>query len=57
MTIDEAIKILNEMIEYGWVISDMDKCVAIDALEMAIKALEFMHEDWEEYEEYCKKRK
>ena len=39
MTNEEAIKILNEMIDYGWLISDIDKCVAIDALEMAIKAL------------------
>ena len=40
MTIDEAIKILKEIIEEGWLISDLDKCTAIDACEMAIKALE-----------------
>ena len=40
MTNEEATKILNEMIEYGWLISDWDKCVAIEALDIAIKALE-----------------
>ena len=39
MTNEEAIKILNEMIEYGWLISDWDKCVAIEALDMAIQSL------------------
>lgn len=39
MTREEAIKILNEIIDEGWLISDFDKCIAIDACEMAIKAL------------------
>lgn len=37
---EEAIKILSEIIDEGWLISDFDKCKAIDACEMAIKALE-----------------
>lgn len=40
MTREEAIKNLQEIIEEGWLISDFDKCTAIDACEMAIKALE-----------------
>ena len=37
MTIDEkAIKTLNEIIDEGWLISDMEKCTAIDACEFAI---------------------
>ena len=40
MTRKEAIKNLQEIIEEGWLISDFDKCTAIDACEMAIKALE-----------------
>ena len=40
MTREEAIKNLQEIIEDGWLISDFDKCKAIDACEMAIKALE-----------------
>jgi hypothetical protein len=40
MTREEAIKILKEIIEEGWLISDFEKCTAIDACEMAIKALE-----------------
>ena len=28
----------------------------IEAYDMAIMALEYMHEDWEEYEEYCKRK-
>lgn len=39
MTEEEAIKILEEIIDEGWLISDFDKCTAIDACEMAIKAL------------------
>ena len=40
MTKEEAIKILKEIIDTGWLISDIDKCTAIDACEMAIEALE-----------------
>lgn len=37
MTIEEkAIKTLNEIIDEGWLISDMEKCDAIDACEFAI---------------------
>lgn len=37
MSIDEkAIKTLNEIIDEGWLISDMEKCTAIDACEFAI---------------------
>lgn len=39
MTVDKATEILNEIIDEGWLISDFDKCVAIDACEMAIEAL------------------
>ena len=44
MTNEEAIKILNEMIDYGWLISDMDKCVAIESLDMAINALKIFEQ-------------
>lgn len=40
MTKQEAIEILKEIIDEGWLISDFDKCTAIDACEMAIKAIE-----------------
>lgn len=40
MTREKAIKILEEIIDEGWLISDFEKCTAIDACEMAIKALE-----------------
>lgn len=40
MTREKAIEILKEIIDEGWLISDFEKCVAIDACEMAIKALE-----------------
>jgi hypothetical protein len=40
MTKEQAVEILNEIIDEGWLISDFDKCIAIDACEMAIKALE-----------------
>lgn len=40
MTREEAIEILKEIIDEGWLISDFDKCTAIDACEMAIKAIE-----------------
>ena len=33
---DRAIDTLNIIIEYGWLISDMEKCTAIDACELAI---------------------
>jgi len=37
MTIEEkAIETLNEIIDEGWLISDMEKCTAIDACEFAI---------------------
>lgn len=39
MTREKAIKILEEIIDEGWLISDFEKCTAIDACEMAIKAL------------------
>ena len=32
----KAIKTLNEIIDEGWLISDMEKCTAIDACEFAI---------------------
>lgn len=40
MTREKAIEILKEIIDEGWLISDFEKCVAIDACDMAIKALE-----------------
>ena len=40
MTREKAIEILKEIIDEGWLISDFEKCVAIDACEMAIQALE-----------------
>ena len=40
MTRGKAIEILKEIIDEGWLISDFEKCVAIDACEMAIQALE-----------------
>ncbi len=40
ITKEKAIKILEEIIDEGWLISDFDKCTAIDACEMAIEALE-----------------
>lgn len=33
---ERAIETLNVIIEYGWLISDMEKCTAIDACELAI---------------------
>jgi hypothetical protein len=39
MTKQEAIEILKEIIDEGWLISDFDKCTAIDACEMAIECL------------------
>lgn len=40
MTREEAIENLKQIIDEGWLISDFEKCKAIDACEMAIKALE-----------------
>jgi len=58
MTREEAIKILEEIIDEGWLISDFDKCTAIDACEMAIRALEqepktghWIEHDWEKMRE------
>ena len=39
MTFDKAIENLNEIIEEGWLISDMEKCTAIDACELAIDTM------------------
>ena len=40
MSIEEkAIKTLNEIIDEGWLISDMEKCTAIDACEFAINRI------------------
>jgi len=36
---EKAIEILEEIIDEGWLISDFDKCIAIDACEMAIEAI------------------
>lgn len=54
MTKKEAIKILKEIIDEGWLISDFDKCIAIDACEMAIKALEGRKESVTEFADRCK---
>ena len=55
MTIEEkAIKTLNEIIDEGWLISDMEKCTAIDACEFAIDRIQKYQEiqeiikDWED---------
>lgn len=40
MTKEKAIEELKEIIDEGWLISDRNKCTAIDACEMAIKTLE-----------------
>ena len=54
MTIDEAIKILKDAkITY---IAPSGKELSHEALNMAIMALEYMYEDWAEYEEYCKRK-
>lgn len=37
--IEKDIEMLNEIIESGWLISDLEKCPAIDACEDAITAL------------------
>lgn len=36
MTGEKEIKILEEIIDEGWLISDNEKCIAIDACEFAI---------------------
>ena len=60
MTIDEAIKLINTMIlamclsDSGIAIGEVEEVKT--ALNMAIMALEYMHEDWAEYEEYCKRK-
>lgn len=65
MTIDEAIKILKCWLSKGTEGMTSDKLGYIEewfgsadarAFEMAIMALEYMHEDWAEYEEYCKRK-
>ena len=40
MTREKAIEILKEIIEEGRLISDMEKCTAIEACEMGIQAIE-----------------
>ena len=41
MSIEEkAIETLNEIIDEGWLISDMEKCTAIDACEFAIDRIQ-----------------
>ena len=59
ITIEEkAIKTLNEIIDEGWLISDMEKCTAIDACEFAIDRIHKYHKieqiikDDTYYEEY-----
>ena len=39
MDVDGAIDIFNDIIEYGWLVSDYEKCKVIDACEMGIEAL------------------
>ena len=39
MSIDEAIKMLEEIIDEGWLISDLEKCPAIDSCELAINIM------------------
>jgi hypothetical protein len=48
MTLDEAIEDIKENVK---------PVVGGKSLDMAIMALEYMREDWEAYEEYCKKKK
>ena len=39
MTIDKAIKMQEEIIDEGWLISDLEKCPAIDSCELAINIM------------------
>ena len=39
ITIEKAIENLNDIIDEGWLISDMEKCTAIDACELAIETI------------------
>ena len=39
MSIDKAIKMLEEIIDEGWLISDLEKCPAIDSCELAINIM------------------
>ena len=41
MNVDKDIEVMEFIIEQGWLISDYEKCTAIDACEEAIKALKF----------------
>lgn len=60
----KAIETLNEIIDEGWLISDMEKCTAIDACELAINRIrkyqkieEIMRElDGDFYGSYLKDR-
>ena len=54
MTIEEA---RNELVLWRNRNSDNNYYYKfVEALTIAIKALEYIHEDWEEYEKYCKKK-
>lgn len=37
---EKSIETLKEIIDEGWLISDMEKCTAIDACEFGISAIE-----------------
>lgn len=53
MSIEEkAINTLNEIIDEGWLISDMEKCTAIDACEFAIDRIHKYQKIEEEYKKY-----
>lgn len=52
ITSDEATKILNEIIEEGWLISDMEKCDAIDACEFAIDKIHKYQQIEQIYQKY-----
>jgi len=55
MTIEDAIEIIKSRNFYCIECIDRNE-ECCKALDMAIKALEYMLEDWEEYEEYCKRK-